>query len=163
MLVVLLTLATVPSALVTAVDRFTSPQRAHQDQVLKPAMASFAAIGVLAVLVRASLVAIKVVAGRYVLIVAAVAYVVATVLQGAFRSFDSGMLGWVAGGGHSGRADVPAADQAALPEGAPATRSRYRPGYGPPQPGYAPPQPGFGPPQPGQGPQHPGQSYGPGY
>jgi hypothetical protein len=79
-------------------------------------MASFAAIGVLAVLVRASLVAIKVVAGRYVLIVAAVAYVVETVLQGAFRSFDSGMLGWVAGGGHRGRADVPAADQAALPE-----------------------------------------------
>jgi hypothetical protein len=98
-LVVLLTLATVPSAFVTAVDRFTSPQRAHQDQVLKPAMASFAAIGVLAVLVRASLVAIKVVAGRYVLIVAAAAYVVATVLQGAFRSFDSGMLEWVAGAG----------------------------------------------------------------
>jgi len=135
---VLIALATVPSPLITAVDRLTSPQRANEEQLIKLALGGFAALGVLALLVGALLVAIGVLAGRFVLFGAAAAFVIATALQVAFRSFDEGMLAWVAGAGI-------AAGLTFLPQLQPHFRAKRAPA--PPPPGWGPPPPGYGPPR----------------
>jgi len=134
-LTVVIALASVPSPLITAVDRLTSPKRANEEQLIKLALGGFAALGVLALLVGALLVAIGVVAGRYVLFGAAAAFAVATALQVAFRSFDEGMLAWVAGAGI-------AAGLTFLPQVQPHFRAKRAPA--PPPPGWGPPPPGWG-------------------
>jgi hypothetical protein len=141
-LVVVVALATVPSGVLESVDRFANGSNA--DLALKLATASLAALGVLATLAGAVMVALKVRAGRFVLIGAAVAYLLATVTNVAYRSLDDDLLLVVIG-------TAIAAGLTFLPQLQPHFRKPPSgPGYGPPPPGYGPPPPGYGPPQPGQ-------------
>lgn len=149
-------LATVPSGLLESVDRFANSS--NSDLALKFATASLAGLGVLATLTGAVLVAVKVRAGRFVLIGAAVAHLLATVTNVAYRSLDDDLLLVVIG-------TAIAAGLTFLPQLQPHfQKPPGGPGFGPPPPGYGPPPPGYGPPPPGYGPPQPGRvqpGYGP--